>query len=364
MIIMEKEQNTIGLSRDFIIHPGETLAEILDDREMSQRELAIRTGVTEKHISTIVNGQKSISASFARKLEYALGIETSFWMNLQANYDRELLEFEELNNISERELSILKNLSEVLEYWMRLGWIDKDSNPASLVLDIRMLFGMSNLLDVPKISYNAAYRAQKNKNNVDPYVLFAWQRMCEILTRNIDIAEELDINKLRSMIPEIKKVMFLRGNQIQKKLVGIFAECGIAFRIVPNFKGAPVQGFIKKTDEGALILCMTLRQKFCDIFWFTLFHEIAHILNGDTKHSFVDFDSVPGEMKKKADSMAGNFLIEPKDYKAFIDSEGYKTSRGIDNFANSQGVRDYIVQGRLMKEEIIPWAARPRYEWV
>ena len=40
---MEKEQNTIGLSRDFIIHPGETLAEVLEDREMSQKELAIRT---------------------------------------------------------------------------------------------------------------------------------------------------------------------------------------------------------------------------------------------------------------------------------------------------------------------------------
>ena len=89
---MVKEQNSIGLSRDLIIHPGETLAEVLEDREMTQRELAVRTGMTEKHISTVIHGQKGISAAFARKLEYALGIETSFWMSLQANYDRELLE--------------------------------------------------------------------------------------------------------------------------------------------------------------------------------------------------------------------------------------------------------------------------------
>lgn len=63
----------------------------------------------------------------------------------------------------------------------------------------------------------------------------------------------------------------------------------------------------KKTEDGALILCMTLRQKFADIFWFTLFHEIAHILNGDTKHEFIDFDSVSGDMEAKADSMAGSF---------------------------------------------------------
>ena len=35
-----------GLSREFIIHPGETLKEVLEDREMSQKELALRTGVT------------------------------------------------------------------------------------------------------------------------------------------------------------------------------------------------------------------------------------------------------------------------------------------------------------------------------
>ena len=59
---MVKEQKIIGLSPDLIIHPGETLTEILEDRDMSQKELAIRTGMTEKHISTIVKGQKNISS--------------------------------------------------------------------------------------------------------------------------------------------------------------------------------------------------------------------------------------------------------------------------------------------------------------
>ena len=358
---MVKEKNLVGLSRDYIIHPGETLAEVLEDREMSQRELAVRTGMTEKHISTVIHGQKGISAAFARKLEYALGIETSFWMNLQANYDRELLEFEEVNNITEAELSVLKNLKEVIEVWTSFGWLDEETNPAAMVLDFRMIFGISNLLDTPKISYSAAYRVQ-NKN-VDPYVLFAWQRMCELLTKNIEIADEVDTEKLREMIPDIKQVMFMRANQIQKKLTAIFSECGIAFRIVPNFTGAPVQGFIKKTEDGALILCMTLRQKFADIFWFTLFHEIAHVLNGDTKHEFIDFDSVSGEVESKADSMAGEFLIDSKEYKSFVAAEGYKRSSEIERFASTQNVKDYIVQGRLMKEKIIPWKARPRYEW-
>ena len=112
--------------------------------------------MTEKHVSTVIHGQKGISAAFARKLEYALGIETSFWMNLQANYDRELLEFEEVNNITEAELGVLKNLKEVIEVWTSFGWLDEETNPAAMVLDFRMIFGISNLLDTPKISYAAA----------------------------------------------------------------------------------------------------------------------------------------------------------------------------------------------------------------
>ncbi len=72
-------KNMNGLSREFIIHPGgETLKEILDDRNMSQKELAIRTGVTEPHVSSVVNCQKAISVAYAKKLEYALGIDASF----------------------------------------------------------------------------------------------------------------------------------------------------------------------------------------------------------------------------------------------------------------------------------------------
>ena len=361
---MAKEKVLVGLSRDCIIHPGETLAEIIEDRGMRQRELSVRTGVSEKHISTIIHGKKGISTSFARKLEYALGIEALFWINLQNNYERELLEFEELNNITEDEINLIKKLKEVIEKWEQLGWLDREANPATMILDLRRIFGISNLLDTPKITYNAAYRAQIKNTNVDPYVLFAWQRMCEMLTEKVDIADSVNTEMLREKIPDIKQIMFLEEQQIKVKLTHIFAECGIAFDIVPNFKGAPVQGFIKKKDDDSLILCMTPRQKFKDIFWFTLFHEIAHILNGDTKNEFVDFDSISNTIEEKADSKASGLLIDTKVFNAFVRAERYKQPSEIKALAESQNVKDFIVLGRLMKENVIPWKARERYEWV
>ena len=143
--------------------------------------------MTEKHISTVIHGQKNISAAFAKKLEYALGIEAFFWMNLQANYDRELLAFEEVNNITEEELGILKNLKEVIDVWISFGWLDRESNAPAMVLDLRRIFGISNLLDTPKISYAAAYRAQSKNVNVDPYVLLRGRECVNCLRKMLKL---------------------------------------------------------------------------------------------------------------------------------------------------------------------------------
>ena len=83
------------MNTDFIIHPGETIAESIEDRGITQKELSIRTGFTEKHISTVINGKKAISAKLALGLENALDIPSTFWKNLQANYDLELELFNE-----------------------------------------------------------------------------------------------------------------------------------------------------------------------------------------------------------------------------------------------------------------------------
>lgn len=352
---MVKEQKIIGLSPDLIIHPGETLAEVLEDRGMTQKELAIRTGMTEKHISTVVKCQKNISVAFARKLEYALGIDAKFWINLQSNYERELLEFEEVNNITGDELAILKPLREIVDYFVSRRFFEESANEAEKILALRRLLAVSNLTAIPNITYNAAYRAQISTNvKVDTYVLYAWQRICELETSAIEVSEELNIDLLKSYIPEIKSLMFENVNVVREKLTRIFSKCGIAFNIVKNFKGAPVQGFIKKTDGEKLILCLTLRKQRADIFWFTLFHEIGHIINGDVQQRFVDFKSTQSDTEAKADSFASETLMNSTEYKSFVTNNDYSLG-AINDFAKSQDVKDYIVIGRLQSDEVIGW---------
>ncbi len=71
---------------DVSTHPGEFLAEELEARGVSQRELAHKMGRPIQVINAICNGKKSITAETALGLEKALGISAVFWLNLEMQY--------------------------------------------------------------------------------------------------------------------------------------------------------------------------------------------------------------------------------------------------------------------------------------
>ena len=72
------------------IHPGEHLAEILEELGISQYRLAKAIGVSPIRISEIVRQRRSVTADTALRVGRALGMTPEFWLNLQRMYDLEL----------------------------------------------------------------------------------------------------------------------------------------------------------------------------------------------------------------------------------------------------------------------------------
>jgi len=348
-------------------NPSDELKKKLAETGMSRKELAVRTGVTEKHICTILNGDRSISTAYARKLGYVFP-KPKDWIQLVVNYEAEQLRIKEENEITSEEISILKPLHEINQYFIQQGYIENDCGDASKVMALRGFLRVSNLTQITSIPSPAVYRAQLTKNTaVNPYVLFAWQRLCEEETLKVMPKVKLNKKLLLKKIPEIKAQMFGAINSGISKLTEMLSECGIAFKVVKNFRGAPVQGFVKKTEEEKLILCLTIRGKRADSFWFTLFHEIGHVINEDYKLKFVDFNSFNGDAEGRADEFAKNTLISPKLYSKFITEQDCTSWNGIEKFAKESGVQPFIVLGRLQKDEILDWSDYPdkvvRYSW-
>lgn len=341
-------ENVNGLSLDLIIHPGETIKEVLLDRNISQEELAIRTGFSAKHVSEVINGKKNISSKFANSLEYALNIPTSFWINLQGLYDDEIIELEKINNIKEEEFAILNDLRDITKYLEQEKIIDNNQNKSLVVLNMRRFLNLNDLTAIPNLPFQqVAFRGSK-KNMVNVYVLYAWQKICEYYTSKMVISSFFDKDKLKTKYNEIKDTMFLEPNEMILKLKKIFSECGIAFEVVRNFKGAPVQGFIQKRNDK-ISLCMTIRQSFSDIFWFSLFHEIGHLVNEEFNNYFIDYNFIDGEIETKADKFAENVLIDDDKYQMFKEGD-IDNYQNIKKFAKSQNVLPGIVIGRLQRD--------------
>jgi len=76
---------------DWVSTPGETLADILEERNMSQSELAQRMGLPKKTINQLIKGKAEITIRIAYKMELSLGVPSArFWIERERDYRESL----------------------------------------------------------------------------------------------------------------------------------------------------------------------------------------------------------------------------------------------------------------------------------
>ena len=95
--IMNKENITPFVAT----HPGEMIKDELRERKLTQKQLALETGIKPSVLSETINGKRPVSKNVALALEQALGIPADIWMNLQTQYDLDSVRIAEGNNLRE-----------------------------------------------------------------------------------------------------------------------------------------------------------------------------------------------------------------------------------------------------------------------
>ncbi len=83
---------------DVAIHPGEHIADILEGKGMTQRELAEKMGRPLQVVNQIVNGKRGITAETAWQLQDAFAVSAVTWMNLQTRYELNRVRLKRLAN--------------------------------------------------------------------------------------------------------------------------------------------------------------------------------------------------------------------------------------------------------------------------
>lgn len=350
------------ISLDLLIHPGETLAEILAERGYSQKELAIRAAVSEKHISSVISGKSNITNEFAQKLAIALNGDASFWINLQANYDEELFNIEQNENITKEEQEIaseIKNSVTVLT--------DKKFNSRLTnwdIIELRRILGVNNLTVIKDSKLKKGLYRQQFIKGTSEAVMYTWQYLSELAAMSQEV-DTFSIEKLFKRLPAIKKIMFSKESDIITLLQQEFNACGVYFIFNRHVQNVPVQGLTVKTNKDNPLIILTGRRKFVDIFWFTLFHEVAHVIFEDYLHSDAS-EELTREFEERANKFAEDHLIDRKLYETFIRNDDFSDT-AVRRFAKKIGVLPTIVYGRLMNDKLINWNhngdIRERYEW-
>lgn len=348
--------NIVEYSDIMAFHPGYYVAEIVDDMGITQEEFATRLGTTPKTLSKLINGQINLSNDIAKKLSSMLGSSVNFWLNLQKAYEEKIIEIEQKRDLEEQaEIARMIDYS----YFEKVADLPSAHSIYEKVTNLCRYFIISNLkiLQQPDflVNYRSGTKTTNDKNIVNAQ---AWLQTSLNYAQNIATAP-YDSDKLKSYLPEIRSMTLQEPNEFLPRLSAIFSECGIAFVFLPHLKNSGINGAVKWISKQRVVLAMNDRRNYADTFWFSLFHEIKHVLQQKINTVFISSTSeekqnMNAKFETEADEFSRNCLIPAKDFKKFVAPDKYISDAEIVAFAKSIGINPGIVVGRLQYEGIIP----------
>lgn len=343
------------------------MQEVLEEAGISQKELAERTGRPHQAINEIAKGRKAITAETALQFEAVLGVPAHIWTGLESDYQLACAQQKQAQALAQ-DRAIAKDIP--FNDMAKLGWVGDTRKPQERVLQLRQFFGVSSLRNIPNVGQFApAFRHAPGKSP-NGLAVAAWLRGGEKEAAHADVVR-FDRDKLKHRIDSIRALTLSDDpNTIVEQLTAILAECGIAFVLKPHFPQTYLTGatFWMRGGNRA-VLMMSLRGSWTDIFWFTLFHELGHIIKHDKRQTFVDFDGIQAtetaQQEAEADRFATDTLIPADCWQAFID-RGQFSTHDIRQLADDCQITPGIVSGRLQHEDKLPHTRhdlRVRWKW-
>lgn len=334
-------------SKSFVATPpGATIKEQLTDRGMSQKEFATRMEMSEKHISKLINGEVQLTPDMAVRLEMVLGIPAQFWSNLEAIYREKLVKVKNENEMNE-DIELVKKLP--YSEMAKNGWVPETKKAQEKVIYSRKFFEVVNLDLVRDPRLNRIACRRINESEKADFALLAWAQKAKIEARSIDTAP-IDIKILKERIPTIREMTEKKPEEFCPELINLLSECGVALVFLPHIGGSFLHG-ATFYDGDKIVIGLTVRGKDADKFWFSLFHELAHIIYGH----IAQVEGTTEDDEADADAYARDTLIPNEKFDLLIEKNDFSKDT-IKRFAAYVGIDVGIVVGRLQREGFIEYS--------
>ena len=320
---------------------------------MTQAALAARMGRPTQVINQIIGEKKAVTAETARGLEHVLGIPRHIWMNLQSNYALALDRLAEEERLEDEEHALLDALgAPTIREMIRQGWIEKRETAGAQLSELLSFFGVQTLHGLERTPSAAAFRVTAGAK-VEPWRLAAWVRRGEIIADQAELPASFNSDRFRRLLPDLRGET--RSENPWPQLRARCAAVGLAVVVVPALPKSGANGVAYWLGRDRPVIQLSLRNKRADIFWFSFFHEAAHVLDGYRADAAINLERVPRDdpMERAADQFAADLLISPEDWRVFGEG-GVFTNETITEFARDIGIHPGIVVGRLQYEKNVP----------
>lgn len=320
--------------------PGATIKEQLIDRGMNQKDFAMRMDMSEKHISKLINGDVQLTHDCAFRLEMVLGIPAKFWSNLEVAY-REKLAKVKAENSMEADEDIARQLpyAEMARY----RWVPETRNIKEKVINLRKFFEVVelSLLGNSKITRIACRRLETTTKS--DLALMAWAQRAKAISRDID-TKSIDISCLIKNLDKIRLMTLMSPEEFCHTLKNVLSDCGISLVFLQHLKGSFLHG-ATFVDGNKIVLGLTTRGSDADRFWFSLFHELGHIVLGHIGNEA----GLSTQEEFEADEWARDRLIPPDEFVRFKNEKDFSVN-AVKKFAEEVRIAPGIIVGRLQKE--------------
>ncbi|WP_245545201.1 XRE family transcriptional regulator [Parvibaculum lavamentivorans] len=314
--------------------PGLALIVARIARGLTQRDLAWRLGLKEQQVQRYeADRYSTISLKNYTKIALLLGVQ------LRAD----IQEFGGLDQVIENVSK--QSIRKILSHGRQHGWFSEENDEQELrklIAENRIDFGSPSLL---RTGLNV-------KDYSEDILLHAWRarvsnRAQEIIDASRPEFEPLELTWLSDLV----KLSVHEAGPLEAQ--NMLLQHGIILVVEPQIPGLAIDGAAFLQGDVPVI-GMTIRKDSIDNFWFTLLHELAHVLLHYRMGLAVGFfDQIEAEsvdaMEAEADAFASSILI-PDELWRRSSARIAQSPTVIEKFAAELGIHASIVFGRIRKE--------------
>ncbi|MGH3349030.1 MAG: ImmA/IrrE family metallo-endopeptidase [Nocardioides sp.] len=327
---------------NYIVTTGDFIAEWMDDEGINAAELARRLGTSRKYVSELLSGKAPLSHPMALSLEQVTSVPARIWNLYESGYRSELA-----SRAAEGDLAAQYQQAKAfpLTFLRKFGYIKAPARDhVNTVRELLSLLGVASFSAFEKTwtEGSIAYR-RSAAGRKDVPLLATWLALAERHHDSLGDVPDFDRDRVAEVVPTLRALTTAPGLEGIEGATHALFEAGVVVCFVPGVPGLRIHGATRWLNAHPVIQLSVLG-KSDDQLWFTLLHEIGHVLLHGDKELYLNGEET--EAEAEADRYAADTFIPP-DFVARIPRG--RNIGAIRSLADELGIAPGIVLGRAQR---------------